>query len=130
MSRQIRIGKEESGSGSSLGSRESDPARGRRLPPRRAPPPPYRFLHVSYAQPVKGIRTLIDVFRKVTESTDATLIIAGHNHRERDTETLIELHGLRDRVKLVGAIPNEEIAVLLDQAHFLLQTSHFESHGC
>src|SRR6185369_14413160 len=39
--------------------------------------PPYVFLHIAYAQPVKDSETLLRTFKLISEKIDAKLVIVG-----------------------------------------------------
>lgn len=91
--------------------------------------PPYRFLHIAYAHPVKDMETLIESFRAMSEQVDARLVIVGQGHIGAETERLVEKYSLQERVKLAGSVPNQEIAGYLHESDLLLQTSRYESQG-
>jgi glycosyltransferase involved in cell wall biosynthesis len=42
--------------------------------------PPYVFLHVAYAHPVKDIDTVLRTFRQISGKVDAKLVIVGEGH--------------------------------------------------
>lgn len=91
--------------------------------------PPYVFLHVGYAHPVKDNETLLRTFRQISEKVDAKLVIVGEGHVGGETEDLVGRLALSSSVELVGAVPNSRLHELFSRAHFLLQTSRYESQA-
>jgi len=91
--------------------------------------PPYVFLHVAYAHPVKDVETLLRAFGRVTEKIDAKLVIVGEGHVGGETEVHVRRLGLSSSVELTGAVPNSRLHEFFSRAHFLLQTSRYESQA-
>ena len=91
--------------------------------------PPFVFLHVAYAHPVKGMDVLLEVFKIVSSSIDARLVIVGSNHVGGRTESAVDEMGLSDRVQLVRPVSNQALVDYYDRAHFLLHASWYESQG-
>jgi glycosyltransferase involved in cell wall biosynthesis len=90
--------------------------------------PPYVFLHVAYAHPVKEIETLLRAFKQISGKVDAKLLIVGEGHIGNETEDLTRRLGLSS-VELSGAVPNARLHELYSQSHFLLHTSRYESQA-
>ncbi len=91
--------------------------------------PPYVFLHVAYAHPVKDDETLLRTFKQISGKIDAKLVIVGEGHVGGETERQISRLALSPCVELVGAVPNARLHELYSKAHFLLHTSRYESQG-
>jgi glycosyltransferase involved in cell wall biosynthesis len=91
--------------------------------------PPYVFLHVAYAHPVKDDETLLRTFKQVSAKADAKLVIVGDGHIGGETEHQIRRLGMSSCVELVGAVPNARLHEFYSRAHFLLHTSRYESQG-
>lgn len=91
--------------------------------------PPYVFLHVAYAHPVKDHETLLRTFKQISEKIDAKLVIVGERHVGGETQDLAGRLGLSSTVELTGAVPNARLHEFYSQAHFLLQTSRYESQA-
>lgn len=91
--------------------------------------PPYVFLHVGYAHPVKDDATLLRTFRRISEKIDAKLVIVGEGHLGGETEDRVRRLALSSSVELVGAVSNSRLHELFSRAHFLLQTSRYESQA-
>jgi glycosyltransferase involved in cell wall biosynthesis len=91
--------------------------------------PPWMFLHVAYAHPVKDIETLLRTFRQISEKVDAKLVIVGEGHIGGETEDQVRRLGLTSCVELIGAVPNARLHEFYSRAHFLLLTSRYESQA-
>ena len=91
--------------------------------------PPFVFLHVAYAHPVKDIETLFRTFKRVSAKVDAKLLVIGEGHVASETDHLIRRLGLTSSVELVGAVPNARLHEYFSRAHFLLHTSRYESQA-
>ena len=90
---------------------------------------PYQFLHVSYAQPVKDVATLLKSFGMISAIVDSRLVIVGQNHIGQETQRLVDEYSLGTCVELVGSVRNEQISEYLSRAHFILLTSRYESQA-
>jgi glycosyltransferase involved in cell wall biosynthesis len=91
--------------------------------------PPYLFLHVSYAHPVKDVRTLLETFKLISDKVEAHLVIIGENHANSSTETTMRQLKLSSSVELLGPMPNTGLHEFYSRAHFLLHTSRYESQA-
>jgi glycosyltransferase involved in cell wall biosynthesis len=91
--------------------------------------PPYVFLHVAYAHPVKDIGTLLRTFKQISGKIDAKLVIVGERHVGGETDDQIRQLALSSSVELIGAVPNARLHEFYSQAHFLLHTSRYESQA-
>ena len=91
--------------------------------------PPFVFLHVAYAHPVKDIETLLRTFQRISGKIDAKLLIIGERHAGNETDDLVRRLGLSTSVELIGAVPNARLHEFFSQAHFLLHTSRYESQA-
>jgi glycosyltransferase involved in cell wall biosynthesis len=91
--------------------------------------PPYVFLHVAYAHPVKDIETLLRTFQQIVEKVDAKLVIIGERHIAGQTEDEIRRLALSSSVELMGAVSNARLHEFYSRAHFLLHTSRYESQA-
>jgi glycosyltransferase involved in cell wall biosynthesis len=91
--------------------------------------PPYVFLHVAYAHPVKDIETLLRTFRLISEKIDAKLVIVGEGHVGGETELLIRRLAPSSSIELIGAVPNARLHEFYSRAHFLLHSSRYESQA-
>ena len=91
--------------------------------------PPYVFLHVAYAHPVKDIATVLQTFRQISGTIDAKLVIVGEGHVGGETAEQVRRLGLSSRVELIGAVPNARLHEFYSRAHFLLQASRYESQA-
>ena len=90
---------------------------------------PFIFLHVAYAHPVKDIETMLRTFALISGKIDAKLVIVGERHVGHETEELTKRLGLTSSVELIGAVPNARLHEFFSRAHFLLQTSRYESQA-
>ena len=91
--------------------------------------PPYVFLHIAYAHPVKDIETLLRTFALISGKIDAKLVIVGERHAGHGTEEMTRRLGLTSSVEMVGAVPNARLHEYYSRAHFLLHTSRYESQA-
>jgi glycosyltransferase involved in cell wall biosynthesis len=91
--------------------------------------PPYVFLHVAYAHRVKDDETLLRTFKLISGKIDAKLRIIGEGHVGDETDEQIRRLALSSSVELIGAVPNARLREFYAQAHFLLQTSRYESQA-
>ncbi|GAC1310557.1 MAG: glycosyltransferase family 4 protein [Acidimicrobiales bacterium] len=67
--------------------------------------------------PRKGMDTLIEALtRLVVHRPDMTLAIAGSGRDRKRLETLVGRHGMSGRVRLLGRVPDEELAALYGAA--------------
>ncbi|MEN2985579.1 MAG: glycosyltransferase family 4 protein, partial [Thermodesulfovibrionaceae bacterium] len=73
----------------------------------------------------KGLDLLINAVSKV----DIQLLIAGKGKDERKLRKIINTKGLKDKVKLVGFIPEREKLDFIKNTVFLLMPSRFEGQG-
>jgi len=91
--------------------------------------PPYVFLHVAYAHPIKDNETLLRTFKQISQSIDARLVIVGERHVGGETENKIRRLELSSSVEMIGAVPNAHVHEHFSRAHFLLHTSRYESQA-
>lgn len=74
--------------------------------------------------PWKGFATLIRIMKKLPEWQ---LTIAGNGPMRNELESLITSLGLKDRVKLTGVIPREELLSELKMSDLFILNTSFES---
>eukprot|EP01017_Pseudomicrothorax_dubius_P037524 TRINITY_DN5511_c0_g1_i1.p1 TRINITY_DN5511_c0_g1~~TRINITY_DN5511_c0_g1_i1.p1 ORF type:complete len:369 (+),score=38.85 TRINITY_DN5511_c0_g1_i1:86-1192(+) len=76
----------------------------------------------------KGTDILVDVIPQICKKyPEAYFIIGGDGPKRKILDSMIEKHGLRDRVELLGAIPHAKVRDVLVRGHLFLNTSLTES---
>jgi glycosyltransferase involved in cell wall biosynthesis len=85
------------------------------------------MLTVTRLEKVKRVDLAIDAFRHVDRPL--RLLIAGDGSMRANLEAHIERQGLRDRVQLLGHIPDEKLLDLYAGARGLLFTPYDEDYG-
>lgn len=87
-----------------------------------APPDAKIVLFFGNVRPYKGVRDLVDAFPRVTDSTNAVLVVAGTFFESiEDYRARIEELGLADSVRLFDEyVPNEEVAPLFELADLVV----------
>jgi glycosyltransferase involved in cell wall biosynthesis len=85
----------------------------------------FRFVHISYHQPVKDPTMLLKSFQLIAQRVEGELCIIGGNYGE-EFESMIERLGLTSRVKVIGILSNADTMGILERAHVLLHTSRCE----
>jgi glycosyltransferase involved in cell wall biosynthesis len=95
-------------------------------------PGPLRVLFVGNLSPVKGLRTLLQGLARLPFS-DWQLTVVGSLTMAPDYVHGVRLQlaqaGLHDQVRLLGALPNAEVATQLAQHHVLVGPSFYEAFG-
>jgi glycosyltransferase involved in cell wall biosynthesis len=95
--------------------------------PRGAPRVPGRMVAVASADsPVKGIATLLRAYAKLVTERDAELILVSKLTPDGPTDRLLGELALRDRVKFVSGISDEDLAGLLASAEVAVVPSLYE----
>ncbi len=95
--------------------------------PRGSPRVPGRVVAVASADsPVKGIATLLQAFAKLTTERTAQLTVVGRPAPGGPTERLAGELALRDRVRFLDGVSDEELAELLASAEIAVVPSLYE----
>jgi glycosyltransferase involved in cell wall biosynthesis len=95
--------------------------------PRNAPRVPGRMVAVASADsPVKGIATLLRAYAKLVTERDAELILVSKLNPDGPTDRLLGELALRDRVKFVSGISDDNLAELLASAEVAVVPSLYE----
>jgi len=96
-------------------------------------PPEPMLLYVGRLQPIKGLETLLEAMKRLPE--DARLLIVGGDqdepdnaHAERLRRCVAEL-GLTDRVRFLGAQPQQRLRLFYAAADATVMPSYYESFG-
>jgi colanic acid/amylovoran biosynthesis glycosyltransferase len=85
---------------------------------------PLRLISVGNLFPVKGHKYLLEGFRVAVESgLDLSLTIVGGGWLETDLKEMAKTLGIGDKVWFTGAVPWEEVIVMLMKSHLFLLTS-------
>ncbi len=91
-----------------------------------------QFLFVGNWIPRKGLHTLLEALRDL-RSFEWRLILVGRTNLlpayERKIQRLIEANGLRKRVKILGAVTDEELVGIWQSADVLVVPSQYEGFG-
>jgi D-inositol-3-phosphate glycosyltransferase len=90
------------------------------------------LLFVGRIDPIKGLDVLVRAVGLLRDRPDLTLVVAGGPGDEAELERvrgLIETLGLRDKVQLRGAVPQEELPDYYSAASVCVVPSHYESFG-
>jgi glycogen synthase len=77
----------------------------------------------------KGLDLLVESFAYIADRTDRILVIAGSGPDERRIRELVELRGIRGRVKFAGHIPAGDRFDLLASAEVVAMPSRYETFG-
>jgi len=96
--------------------------------PPTVPRVPGRILAMASADaPMKGIATLLEAFAKLrTERTDLELLLVTKPNRGGQTERLLDELGIRDHVRFVHGIGEEELVALMGSAEVACVPSLYE----
>lgn len=87
------------------------------------------ILYVGRLHREKGVDTLIEAFRRVSEDiSQVDLLIAGRGPERDRLEEMVSGYGLSHRVKFLGTQSRPEVFSLLHGCQFLVLPSHAE--GC
>lgn len=88
------------------------------------------LLFLGGITPLKNIGNLLRAFAEIPKSYKLDLVLAGFKRWsvEQELAPLVEL-GLQDRVKLVGYVPDEDLAPLYSAAECLVLPSWYEGFG-
>jgi glycosyltransferase involved in cell wall biosynthesis len=73
--------------------------------------------------PEKNHALMIEIARRVSR---AVFAVAGDGSERAELERMIDLYGLRERVRLLGSIPTEDVPDFLAAADAFIMTSHYE----
>ena len=107
-----------------------DPAIGTERIAARAREGPLRLVFVGNVEPRKGLDTLVDGL--AAADADAELTVVGRAVDEAHVASVRESvrdHGLDDRVRFAGRLPDDELAATLDASHVLAVPSRYEGFG-
>ena len=88
---------------------------------------PPRFLFVGRLHSVKGILPLVKAMRHAPEHY--RLDVIGDGPQKDEIQSTIEKYGLEQRVRLLGAYPNEKVQQVLPYYKALVLPSHYETQG-
>jgi glycosyltransferase involved in cell wall biosynthesis len=98
----------------------------------RASGEPLTLLTVGAIVPRKGHDVLIEALARLKDNP-WRLVIAGDNTRSAETAARldedIERYGLSQRIEIVGAVPDEDLAELYAEADLFVLPSRFEGYG-
>lgn len=83
--------------------------------------------HISNFRPVKRVQDVIEVFKRVRESLDATLVLVGDGPERSAIERLCHDYGLTEHVSFLGK--QLSIAEILGSSDLFLLPSQTESFG-
>ena len=86
-----------------------------------------KFVFVGRLSPIKGLLPLIKAMAHHTERLELDII--GDGPQQDEIKKLIQNLGLADRVKLLGALSNEEVHGLLPNYRALVLPSSYETQG-
>ena len=86
---------------------------------------PWKFVHVSYHQPVKGSEMLLETIRFLSDRIPCELRIIGANYGE-EFRNKVAGSGLDDKVEMEGPLSHEETITSIERADFLIHTSFCE----
>ena len=90
----------------------------------RRKPGPLQILSLAALAPHRGFPVLIDACaRLINAGVDIECRIVGEGRLRRVTEQWIARHGLSDRVRLLGALPQHEVARLMGEADLFVLPS-------
>lgn len=113
------------------------PAAARAFADAPAPPPSWQrrpyVVTVSSLYELKNHRRLIAAFARVVREhrVDHELVIAGRDAdvTRHQLATIAAEHGIADRVRLLGAVPQEELPALMGHADVVAYVSLYETFG-
>jgi len=86
------------------------------------------ILVLSRLDPRKGIDTAVRAFARL-DRPDAELLIAGTGRLESNLKQLATELGVRERVRFLGFVPDEELPVLYSSADLFVLPSDYEGFG-
>ncbi|WP_199621702.1 glycosyltransferase family 4 protein [Paenibacillus alkalitolerans] len=90
------------------------------------------WLGVGTIEPRKNYRLLLEAFAKLVHNAGETrdLYIAGdRGWLENDIDRMVNILGLEKRVRFLGYVTDEELAVLYSSCYAFIYPSHFEGFG-
>ncbi len=85
------------------------------------------LMHVSNFRPVKRAVRVVDAFAELAADVPSTLVMVGDGPERARCEARVRKHGLRDRVRFLGA--QSGVEQLLPAADVFLLPSEYESFG-
>ncbi|MBL6449804.1 glycosyltransferase family 4 protein [Fulvivirga sp. 29W222] len=91
--------------------------------------PSFNFLHVANLTEVKDQETLLRAFRRIKDSLDCHLRIAGADYMEGRIQKLCKELNLEDYVTFLGPVKNTDLPQHFGWAHALIHTSLYEAQG-
>ncbi|MBO4207238.1 glycosyltransferase [Micromonospora echinofusca] len=95
-------------------------------PPRE----PLRWLYVGRLSEHKGVRPLLEAFARISnEEPGASLTLVGSGALEDDLRARVAELGLTERVRLLPAVPPEQVAGLMHRHDLLVHASRMETFG-
>jgi glycosyltransferase involved in cell wall biosynthesis len=89
------------------------------------------FLYIGRPDPHKNLRRVLEAFVQIAPQTDAELWIGGSADPRYTPalQSVVAAHDLRDRVKFLGYIPDQDLPLLLNQSLALIFPSLWEGFG-
>ncbi|MDY0086983.1 MAG: glycosyltransferase [Coriobacteriia bacterium] len=87
------------------------------------------FLFIGALKPVKQPLVLIEAFARIAPHTQRDLVVIGEGPLRDEVMLAVDMHGLRDRVHLLGQIPHDLLPQHLHQAAALVLPSRTEGFG-
>jgi colanic acid/amylovoran biosynthesis glycosyltransferase len=89
-----------------------------------------KLIHAGRFTPKKGVPSLIQVFADLaTKHPEVDLELAGQGDDEDECRQIVEVYGLKNRVKFHGAVGHEYIKELLDNADIYVLNSRTAADG-
>jgi glycosyltransferase involved in cell wall biosynthesis len=86
---------------------------------------PWKFIHISYNQPVKGVEMLLETIRHVEEFIPCELTIVGGNYGHEFRSQLAK-YKLKGAVHIAGPVSNDQAISMMLESDFLIHTSWCE----
>ena len=90
------------------------------------------FLFVGTLEPRKNLQRLIEAYSRLPEplrNTALLAIVGGRGWGGVDVASVVERFGVRDRVRLLGYVSDDQLAALYPKALFLAMPSLYEGFG-
>ncbi len=88
------------------------------------------FLHITNGKPYKNTPRVIEAFSRVADALDLSIAIVGRRSAFTDSIlSLISTSLVKERVKFLGSVDDQDLAVLFHAARALIFPSLFEGFG-
>ena len=85
------------------------------------------LLFVGRLERIKGVHTLLDAMKSV--DSNIHLVMIGDGDERPEIEKRIHTEGLSNRIKLMGALPSEEVMKWVARSYSLILPSFHETQG-